>query len=107
MPATTSPTRRRATMKHATVLTARLRESERAALESHFLALDGGDRRLRFGLPLADEGSETDARLALDPPTAQSLFTEWLHDHHANAIHVVRQHARFSRALIGFFAPAR
>ena len=43
-------------MKHATVLTARLHESERAALESHFLALDGGDRRLRFGLPIADEG---------------------------------------------------
>ena len=61
----------------------------------------------KHGMRLVNEGSETDARLALDPPTAQSLFTEWLHDHHANAIHVVRWNARFSRALIGFFAPAR
>jgi len=35
---------------------ARLRETDRAALEAHFLALDGEDRRLRFGASISDEG---------------------------------------------------
>jgi GNAT superfamily N-acetyltransferase len=33
----------------------RLREADRAALEAHFLALDGEDRRLRFGASLNDD----------------------------------------------------
>ena len=36
--------------------TLRLRASDRAALESHFLALDKNDRRLRFGSAISDEG---------------------------------------------------
>ncbi len=35
---------------------ARLRESDRAALEAHFLALGGEDRRLRFGASISDDG---------------------------------------------------
>lgn len=35
-------------------ITVRLRESEREALVAHFLALDGEDRRLRFGASIAD-----------------------------------------------------
>jgi len=35
---------------------ARLRENDRSALEAHFLALDGEDRRLRFGASISDEG---------------------------------------------------
>ena len=42
-------------MKTATPSTIRLRESDRAALEAHFLALDGEDRRLRFGSSVRDE----------------------------------------------------
>lgn len=42
-------------MKTATPSPIRLRESDRAALEAHFLALDGEDRRLRFGSPVRDE----------------------------------------------------
>ena len=42
-------------MKTATPFTIRLRESDRGALEAHFLALDGEDRRLRFGSPVRDE----------------------------------------------------
>jgi ribosomal protein S18 acetylase RimI-like enzyme len=38
--------------KHATV---RLHEADRASLAAHFLALGPEDRRLRFGLSLADE----------------------------------------------------
>jgi len=42
-------------LKTATPSTIRLPESDRAALEAHFLALDGADRRLRFGSPVRDE----------------------------------------------------
>lgn len=36
-------------------ITLRLREPERKALVAHFLALDGEDRRLRFGSSIGDE----------------------------------------------------
>ena len=36
--------------------TVRLRVTDRAALEQHFLALDGEDRRLRFGASISDAG---------------------------------------------------
>ena len=190
----------------ATALTARLRETDRSALEAHFLSLGGEDRRLRFGSSISDDGlrayvaridfehdgifgvhddelellavihvafsdgsaelglsvvpeargmglgsalllramthlrnrgtpevfvhcltengammhlarkhgmriipagDETDARLAIDPPDAHSLFAEWLDDSHASAIQRLRRNARFSRALMGIFAPAR
>ena len=35
--------------------TVRLGEPDRPALATHFLSLDGEDRRLRFGAPIADE----------------------------------------------------
>jgi ribosomal protein S18 acetylase RimI-like enzyme len=37
------------------VASIRLRESDRAGLQAHFLSLDGEDRRLRFGSPIRDE----------------------------------------------------
>ena len=46
-------------MKTNIPITVRLRETDRDALEAHFLALDGEDRRLRFGGPIADEGLRT------------------------------------------------
>jgi RimJ/RimL family protein N-acetyltransferase len=42
-------------LKNASPSTVRLHESDRAALEAHFLALDGEDRRLRFGSCVRDE----------------------------------------------------
>jgi GNAT superfamily N-acetyltransferase len=39
----------------AAVIVARLRESERDALSAHFIALDGEDRRLRFGMSIGDD----------------------------------------------------
>lgn len=188
----------------ATPFTVRLRESERAALESHFVSLDGEDRRLRFGTQISDDGlrdyvaridferdgvfavqdealtllavvhvafsddsaelglsvlpgsrgkglgnalftravthlrnrgtlevfvhcltengammhlarkhgmriipagMETDASLVLDPATAHSHLSEWLHDHHANTIQAARRNGRISRALFDFLAP--
>ena len=190
-------------MKTATPSTIRLRESDRAALEAHFLALDGEDRRLRFGSSIRDEalqgyvaridferdgifavqddyfkllavvhvafsgesaelglsvlpgrrgmglgnamlsravihlrnrganevfvhclsengammhlarkhgmrvipaGAETEARLALDPPTPQSHYLEWMQDNQAKAVQAVRHNLRFSRAMLGFFS---
>jgi hypothetical protein len=49
-------------------------------------------------------GAETDARLALEPPTAQTVFTEWLHEYHAAAITTVRSNTRFAKTLLGYFA---
>ena len=190
-------------MKTAAPSTIRLRESDRAALEAHFLALDGEDRRLRFGTSIRDEalqgyvaridfkrdgifavqdddfnllavvhvafsgesaelglsvlpgrrgmglgnamlsravihlrnrganevfvhclsengammhlarkhgmrvipaGAETEARLALDPPTPQSHYLEWMQDNQAKAVQAVRHNMRFSRAMLGFFS---
>ena len=190
-------------LKTATPSTIRLRESDRAALEAHFLSLDGEDRRLRFGSSIRDEalqayvaridferdglfavqddyfkllavvhvaftgesaelglsvlpgrrgmglgsallsravihlrnrganevlvhclsengammhlarthgmqvipaGAETDARLALEPPTPQSHYLEWVHDNQAKAVQAVRHNLRFSRAMLGFFS---
>ncbi|HEX7607308.1 MAG TPA: GNAT family N-acetyltransferase [Usitatibacter sp.] len=40
---------------NAAPIVARLRDSERESLATHFIALDGDDRRLRFGTSIADE----------------------------------------------------
>lgn len=40
---------------NAAPIVARLRNSERESLATHFIALDGEDRRLRFGTSIADE----------------------------------------------------
>ena len=191
-------------MKTNIPTTVRLREADRTALEAHFLALDGEDRRLRFGSPIGDAalreyvaridferdglfavqdeelrplavlhiaygeesaelgisvlpeargvglggalferavmrlrnrgtpevfvhcltengammhlarkhgmriipaGSETDARLELDPPTAQSMIAEMLHDCGGITVRRVRENARFARALMKALAP--
>jgi RimJ/RimL family protein N-acetyltransferase len=191
-------------MKNALPMTVRLRESDRSALEEHFLSLQGDDRRLRFGSNINDDGlreyvarldfdrdglfavhddedirllavihvastrdsaelglsvlqghrgqglgsalftravtylrnrgtsevfvhclsengammhlarkngmrimpagTETDARLALDPATAQTLFTEWLNEYHAAAVKTVRSNSRFAKTLLGYFS---
>jgi GNAT superfamily N-acetyltransferase len=49
-------------------------------------------------------GTETDARLALDPATPQTVFTEWLHDYQAAAVDTVRSHSRFARTLLSYFS---
>ena len=187
-------------------LTVRLRETDRAALETHFLSLDGEDRRLRFGASISDEGvrryvaridferdglfavhddelklvavvhvafgdgepemglsvlpavrgnglgdalfgralihlrnrgerevfvhcitengammhlalkngmrianegSESDAHLVLDPATPHSMFTEWMHDYSGNALQSMRRNLQLTRALFTLFTPAR
>ena len=191
-------------MKTASPSTIRLRTSDRAALEAHFISLDGEDRRLRFGASIRDAalcdyvarldferdglfavqdddfrliavvhvafssdsaelglsvlpelrgeglgsalfsravmhlrnrgatevfvhclsenaammhlarkhgmrvvpaGSETDARLEIEPPTAHSHYLEWMHDNHARALQAMRHNLRLSRAMFGVFSP--
>jgi RimJ/RimL family protein N-acetyltransferase len=48
-------------------------------------------------------GTETDARLALEPANVHTLFAEWLHDYHASAVKTVRWNSRFARTLMGYF----
>lgn len=43
-------------LKNAIPSTIRLRESDRTALEAHFVSLGPEDRSLRFGAPIRDEG---------------------------------------------------
>jgi hypothetical protein len=59
------------------------------------------------GMRIIPAGQETDARLAIDPPNAHSLFVEWMHDHRASAVRTARQNAIFTRSMLDWFAPAR
>lgn len=49
-------------------------------------------------------GYETDARLALDPATPHTVFAEWLHEYNAATVTAVRNHTRFTKTLLGYFA---
>ena len=58
----------------------------------------------KHGMRMEFSGSESDARLVLEPPTAESRVTEWLHESHVQTIQAVRKHSRFSRALMRVFS---
>jgi hypothetical protein len=51
-------------------------------------------------------GFETDAMLALGPPTPQSIFVEMLHDYGGLTVRRVRENARLARVLMKAFVPA-
>jgi hypothetical protein len=55
-------------------------------------------------MDIVPAGPETDARLALDPATPHTVFTEWLQEYQAVAVTTVRDNARFARKLLGYFA---
>ena len=55
----------------------------------------------KLGMQIARSGPESDARLVLPAGDAQSHWMEWLRDRQADAVQVVRQQARLSRALLG------
>jgi GNAT superfamily N-acetyltransferase len=53
---------------------------DRAALERHFLALDSGDRRLRFGAPLGDFAARAYVmRIDFDTDACFGVFDDALH----------------------------
>lgn len=62
------------------ILIRELTSVERGALEVHFLALDAGDRRLRFGIALSDAGVRAYvARIDFDRDAVFGVFDEELH----------------------------
>ena len=56
------------------------------------------------GMRVAYSGSESDARLELEPATVDSYVTEWLDDQRGRAVQVLRQNARLAQAFFGGLA---
>ena len=59
----------------------------------------------KHGMRVIPAGSETEARLVIDPPTAHTRYAEAMQDHHARVVHAVRRNLRLSRAMLGIFSP--
>jgi GNAT superfamily N-acetyltransferase len=77
--------------------TVRLRAPDRASLLAHFLALDGEDRRLRFGSSIGDEGiASYVARIDFD---RDGLFA--VHDDNLEMVAVVHVAASGASAELG------
>ena len=57
----------------------------------------------KLGMQVVRSGLESDARLMLPAGDAQTQWYEWMRDQQANAVKVIRQQARLSRALLGIF----
>ena len=71
------------------ILVRELSRLERPALEPHFLALDGEDRRLRFGIPINDDAVRAYvARIDFERDAAFGVYDDALHL--IGAAHVAR-----------------
>jgi RimJ/RimL family protein N-acetyltransferase len=55
----------------------------------------------KLGMEIVRSGAETDARLQLPAMDVQTQWLDWLREQQANALQVIRQQARLSRALLG------
>jgi hypothetical protein len=73
----------------------------------HCLSENGAMMHLarKNGMRIVYSGSESDARLQLDPPTANSFINEWLGDQQAHAVQAVRRNARLTSRLLDYLAP--
>lgn len=73
----------------------------------HCLSENGAMMHLarKNGMRIVYSGGESDARLQLDPPTANSFINEWLGDQRANAVQAVRRNARISQLLFRSLIP--
>ncbi|HET7730707.1 MAG TPA: GNAT family N-acetyltransferase [Usitatibacter sp.] len=69
----------------------------------HCLSENGAMMHLarKNGMRIAYSGGESDARLVLDPATADSFIAEWLDDQRGLTLRNLRQGARNARALFG------
>ena len=56
------------------------------------------------GMRLAYSGSESDARLELEPATVDSYVAEWLDDQRGRAVQAMRQNARLAQVFFGGLA---
>jgi ribosomal protein S18 acetylase RimI-like enzyme len=52
-------------------------------------------------------GMESDARLGLEPATAESFIHEWLDDQRGRTVQALRQNGRLAQAYFGMLAPQR
>jgi GNAT superfamily N-acetyltransferase len=68
----------------------------------HCIAENAGMMHLarKNGMRLVYSGAETDGRLELEAPTAQSFACEWMEDQRAFAAQAVRQHLRWMQAFM-------
>jgi GNAT superfamily N-acetyltransferase len=57
----------------------------------------------KHGMRVIQSGSESDARLALAPATAQSFINEWLHDQQGKAVRTLRENALLAQRMLGSF----
>jgi GNAT superfamily N-acetyltransferase len=73
----------------------------------HCLSENGAMMHLahKNGMRIVYSGGESDARLQLDPPTANSYISEWLEDQQAHAVHALRRNARLTSRFLDFLTP--
>lgn len=73
----------------------------------HCLSENGAMMHLarKNGMRIVYSGAESDARLELDPPTANSFINEWLEDQQAHAVQALRRNARLTSRLLGYLPP--
>jgi len=62
----------------------------------------------KHGMRLVQEGSESEARLKIEPATSETLLAELLHEHGSAAVSIARHGRQLARSLRQMFAvPAR
>ena len=68
----------------------------------HCLSENGAMMHLarKNGMRIVYSGGESDARLELQPATADSFVTEWLDDQHGRSIQALRRNLKLARAFL-------
>jgi RimJ/RimL family protein N-acetyltransferase len=79
-----------------------LRNRGARAAYTHCLVENGAMMHIarKCGMRVAHSGAESDAHLVLSPPTAGTLFTEWLADRQAETLQAFRHQANATRTLL-------
>ena len=83
----------------------RVRNRGLSSVYVHCLSENGAIMHIarKNGMRIAMDGPESDGRLELPASTPQTQYFEWVRDQQENAVRVIRQQARLSRALLGIF----
>jgi RimJ/RimL family protein N-acetyltransferase len=84
-----------------------LRNRGAAEVFVHCLAENGAMMHLarKNGMRVSHSAGESDARLALDPATADSFVNEWLDDQKGRTVQTLRANARMAETFFAFMAP--
>ena len=75
----------------------------------HCLAENGAMMHLarKNGMRMSHSAGESDARLALDPATADSFVNEWLDDQKGRSVQALRVNARMAETFFALVSPQR